>query len=237
MSQSHDPERGRTQARGCTASSMLPASAGPTPEFFSDRVISIVYSKGQSIFEQDDPADTIYFVISGAVIVHRTGSDGNREVMELAGEGALLGLVSGATYGCCASSLTRTAVTAIRQEAIAGSTQLQQRIGKELTRRLELMQEQARVRPRTSAASLVAQFILTLPPATKDRPLERVFITQTDMASYLGLAVETVCRIVKSLKQKNALLPGTRDRIVIADMQYLEHLAGTLTTRPLSQKR
>lgn len=136
MSQSQVPAgtRAQAQAQGCVSQALRVEPATPvTDTQFAGRIISIVYSKGQSIFEAGDAADTIYLVVSGAVIVHRTDVAGRREVIEFAGEGALLGMVSGPNYGCSATSLIRIAVAAIRQDAIAGSLQLQQRIGRELT--------------------------------------------------------------------------------------------------------
>jgi hypothetical protein len=47
------------------------------------------------------------------------------------------------------------------------------------------------------------------------------------MASYLGLAIETVCRVIRDLKRTGAIQLSGRDRITILDERALARLATT----------
>ena len=74
--------------------------------------------------------------------------------------------------------------------------------------------------------------ILSLPRAEPDRQkLEgdgidhRLAVAQSEMASYLGLAIETVCREMKNLKRMGSIQTAGRDRIAILDHANLARLA------------
>ncbi|KWT67532.1 Crp/Fnr family transcriptional regulator [Hyphomicrobium sulfonivorans] len=194
----------------------------PRLDSYADKITSVIYSKGQTIFDADQINDVIFQVISGAVVVTRLNAAGQREVIEVAGPGAVLGMVSGPHYGCKAEALTRSTLASIGRSAIENSPQLQRRIGWALTRKLEKLQEESRTRMRTSATASVAKLVLSLPSITDKVPHERVALPQADMASYLGLAIETVCRAIKALKQSGAIQTTRRDKIVITDPGLLQ---------------
>ncbi|MFN3624067.1 MAG: Crp/Fnr family transcriptional regulator [Hyphomicrobium sp.] len=231
----HDGADGGT-ATIVDGASALPAAAsgrrqrgpltGPTS--------TAIYAKRHTVFEDHHPADAIYQVISGAVILTRPVNGGRRQVIEVVGPGGLLGVVSGTHYGCRAETMTRTILRRITRRTIERSTALQRVIGQALTRKLERLHEETSMRTRMSATECVAALILSLPRAEVEAPPAdaacgdyRLALPQSDMASYLGLAIETVCRAMKNLKRMGAIRTSGREWIAILDEKALARLAAS----------
>jgi CRP-like cAMP-binding protein len=192
-----------------------------------------IYAKRQTVFDEQHEADAIYQVISGAVILTRSTSAGHRQVLEVVGPGGIVGVVSGTHYGCRAETMTRTILRRITRHTVERSTGLQRTLGEALTRKLERLHDEASMRSRMSATECVAALILSLPRAEPETPVRegeadhRLALPQSDMASYLGLAIETVCRAMKNLKRVGAIQTPGRESIVILDGPVLARLAGT----------
>lgn len=201
------------------------ATTGPTS--------TAIYAKRHTVFEDHHPADAIYQVISGAVILTRSVNGGHRQVIEVVGPGGLIGVVSGTHYGCRAETMTRTILRRITRRTIERSVALQRIIGQALTRKLERLHEETSMRTRMSATECVAALILSLPRAEVEAPEKdaagdyRLSLQQSDMASYLGLAIETVCRAMKNLKRMGAIRTSGREWIAILDEPALARLAAS----------
>lgn len=200
------------------------AAPGPTS--------TAIYAKRHTVFDERHPADAIYQVISGAVILTRSVNGGQRQVIEVVGPGGLIGVVSGTHYGCRAETMTRSVLRRITRRTIERSAALQRVIGEALTRKLERLHEETSMRTRMSATECVAALILSLPradvePADQDGGGGdyRLAMPQSDMASYLGLAIETVCRAMKNLKRMGVIRTSGREWIAILDVAGLARLA------------
>jgi CRP-like cAMP-binding protein len=191
-----------------------------------------IYAKRHTVFDEQHEADAIYQIIAGAVILTRSTSAGHRQVLEVVGPGGIVGVVSGTHYGCRAETMTRTIMRRITRRTVERSTGLQRTIGEDLTRKLERLHDEASMRSRMSARECVAALILSLPRAEPEMPVRegqadhRLALPQSDMASYLGLAIETVCRAMKSLKRMGAIQTSGRESIAILDAPALARLAG-----------
>ncbi|CAN1721856.1 protein of unknown function [Hyphomicrobium sp. 1Nfss2.1] len=187
-----------------------------------------IYAKRHTVFDEHDAADAIYEVISGAVIITRCNGAGQRQVLEVVGPGGFAGIVSGARYGCRAETMTRTVLRKITRRAIEKSTNLQRMVGQVLTHKVEKLHEQAGMRTRMSATQSVAALILSLPKADVAADGEgdyRLALAQSDMASHLGLAIETVCRAIKNLKGIGAIRTSGREWIEVVDAEALAGFA------------
>jgi CRP-like cAMP-binding protein len=186
-----------------------------------------IYARRHKVFEDHQTADAIYQVITGAIIVTRAVGEGQRQVIEVVGPGGLVGVVSGTYYGCRAETMTRSLLRRITRRTIERSAALQRVIGQALTQKLEKLHEETSMRTRLSATACVAALILSLPRAEREgEPGDhRLAMAQSDMASYLGLAIETVCRAMKTLKRVGAISTSGREWIEILDEAALTRLA------------
>ncbi len=191
-----------------------------------------IYAKRHTVFEEHQSADAVYQVITGAVIITRAVSGGPRQVIEVVGPGGLLGVVSGTHYGCRAETMTRTLLRRITRRTIERSAALQRVIGQALARKLEKLHAETSMRTRMSSTECVAALILSLPSAERDpagdqagQDDRRLAMPQSDMASYLGLAIETVCRAMTNLKRMGAIETSGRETITILDPKALARLS------------
>jgi len=187
-----------------------------------------IYAKRHTVFDENDLAEAIYQVVSGAVIITRCAGAGQRKVLEVVGPGGFAGIVSGARYGCRAETMTRTVLRRITRRAIEKSAKLQRMVGQVLTHKVEMLHEQAGMRTRMSATQSVAALILSLPKADVVADGDgdyRLALAQSDMASHLGLAIETVCRAIKNLKGIGAIRMTGREWIEVVDAEALAGFA------------
>jgi CRP-like cAMP-binding protein len=186
-----------------------------------------IYARRHTVFDEHQAADAIYQIITGGIIVTRAVNGAQRQVVEIVGPGGLVGVVSGAYYGCRAETMTRSLLRRITRRTIERSAALQRVVGQALTQKLEKLHEETGMRTRLPATACVAALILSLPRAEREgEPGDyRLALSQSDMASYLGLAIETVCRAMKSLKRLNAISTSGREWIAILDEAALTRLA------------
>lgn len=191
-----------------------------------------IYARRHAVFDEHQPADAIYQVITGGIIVTRSANGTQRKVVEIVGPGGLVGVVSGTHYGCRAETITRSLLRRITRRTIERSAPLQRVLSQALTQKLEKLHEETSLRTRMSATECVAAMILSLPRAEPERANpeadgidHRLAVAQSEMASYLGLAIETVCRAMKNLKRMGCIQTAGRDTIAILDDASLARLA------------
>lgn len=130
------------------------------------------------------------------------------------------------------AALTRSLLRRITRRTIERSAPLQRVLSQALTQKLEKLHEETSLRTRMSATECVAAMILSLPRAEPERANpeadgsdHRLAVAQSEMASYLGLAIETVCRAMKNLKRMGCIQTAGRDTIAILDHASLARLA------------
>lgn len=204
--------------------------AGPSKRLAPVTSVALVYAKGQVVFRQTNRANAIYQVVSGAVVLSRQEEGRQRDVLEVLGPGSILGTVAGSHYGCQAEALTRTTLRRIDRNGAERSAGLQRIIAQALMRQVEKMRDETNLRMQRSATERVAALILSLPCIEVDgddagHEDHRASLSQTDMASYLGLALETVCRVMRDLKRKEVIRASGRECIAILDRSALSSAA------------
>src|SRR3979411_2927784 len=102
--------------------------------------------------------------------------------------------------------------------------QLSREIRQVMSEALSRLQAQLMILGRITATEKVSSFLLTMAERLSNEPLGRVGlpISGSDIADYLGLSVETVCRSLTSLKKRGLIaLSGPRS-VRIIDRDALE---------------
>jgi hypothetical protein len=102
--------------------------------------------------------------------------------------------------------------------------QLSREIRQVMFEALSRLQAQLMILGRITATEKVSSFLLTMAQRLSDQTLDRVDlpISRYDIADYLGLSVETVCRSLTSLKKRGLIaLSGPRS-VRIIDRSALE---------------
>jgi len=168
--------------------------------------LKMSFAKDEEIFAQDEDADLVHLVVSGAVRTTRLLSDGRRQVGAFYYPGDLIGLETGPIHRFSAEAICDSVVLVVRRTALkafAGDGQLDRAIWEATRRELERTQEHLLVLGRKTACEKVASFLMSL--AQRERPeaaATRVSMpmSRQDMADYLGLTIETVSRTITQLQ-------------------------------------
>jgi CRP/FNR family transcriptional regulator, anaerobic regulatory protein len=192
----------------------------------------VVLDKGQTLFGQDEPADSVFNVIEGVLRLTHLLPDGRRQVMGFALPGDFLGLALQARYAVSAEAIGPVTTCRFDREHFAAVVEAKPHLLRSLHERagyeLNLAQAHMLLLGRRTAEEKVAAFLLSLreryartghSSVTVELPMGR-----QDMADHLGLTIETVSRMLSRLDRAHAILlvPGS---VRLLDLPRLERLA------------
>jgi len=189
--------------------------------------VKMNFAKDEEIFAQDEDADLVHMVVSGAVRTTRLLSDGRRQVGAFYYPGDLIGLETGAVHRFSAEAICPSIVLVVRRSALrafAGEGQLDRAIWEAARRELERTQEHLLVLGRKTACEKVASFLMSL---AQRESAERVQLpmSRQDMADYLGLTIETVSRMLTQLQGASVVeFDGSR-KFRVKRWEALEEMA------------
>jgi CRP/FNR family nitrogen fixation transcriptional regulator len=168
--------------------------------------LKMSFAKDEEIFAQDEDADLVHLVVSGAVRTTRLLSDGRRQVGAFYYPGDLIGLETGPVHRFSAEAICDAVVLVVRRTALktfAGDGQLDRAIWEATRRELERTQDHLLVLGRKTACEKVASFLMSLAqrePAEHAAGRVSMPMSRQDMADYLGLTIETVSRMLTQLQ-------------------------------------
>ncbi len=122
--------------------------APATPHVIADVMerlgVRMTFAKGEEIFGQDEPADLIHSVVSGAVRTTRLLSDGRRQIGNFYYAGDLIGLETGEIHRFSGEALTDCTILVVKRaslRAFSGDGELDRAIWEATRRELERTQE------------------------------------------------------------------------------------------------
>lgn len=202
-----------------------------------DRVVqkSPTFDKGSYLFSAGDEAEAIYVARTGAVKTLYTNPDGAQTIVGFHLPGELIGLdgVADGSHHVTAETLTSTSVCrlplkdlqAVARQVPSLHWQLSRLISREFLQTeqhlLLLSEHAADKRLAILLVSLSRRYAALGFSATEfNLPMSRL-----DMATYLGLAGETVSRLFTSFKE-SGLIGGSGRLVVLQDLPAMETLAG-----------
>jgi CRP-like cAMP-binding protein len=188
-------------------------------------------ARGKTIFSDGDDSEYSYKVVEGAVRLSKVMLDGRRQIAEFALPGDMFGFECGDAYELTAEAVTPVTVIRYHRTHI-------ERLGDEFSDiRKELMahlrhgwtsaQAHLVMLGRQTAKERVAAFLLALAVnrGIKNGQSLNLPMGRQDIADYLGLTIETVCRTLTDLKADRVITIPDRHCVVIRSMEALEDLA------------
>lgn len=177
-------------------------SAIPSMAAMMDRMgVKMHFAKGCEIFGQDEDANLMHCVATGAVRTTRLLSDGRRQVGDFYFEDDMIGCANGTIHRFSAEALVDCSVWVVRRSVfgLAYSDGALANALLEATRReLERTQDHLLALGGKSACERVASFLLGF--ARDDIEWLSLPMGRQDMADYLDLTIETVSRMVRHLQ-------------------------------------
>ena len=198
-----------------------------------------VFSKGDHIFRGGDDAKAIYMLSRGSVKSYMLMENGEEQVLNFYMSGDVFGLDA---MGCNShiSSTVALEETTICKIPLAG---LQDRVLGQgflniISNNLLRDHNQMLMLARKDAEGRLASFLIDMSKRTEkygylneDHSIDVIKLTMTrqDIANYLGLAIETVSRVLRRF-QDSGMLEVSRRKLKVYDYNCLVAIAGAQVT-------
>ncbi len=185
------------------------------------------YGPNEEIYGEDEPAEFVYKVVSGAVRTCKILSDGRRQIGAFYLPGDMFGFEAGAAHQFSAEAIGKTVVRVVRRSAVVALAEKDGEAARQLwkftTRELHRVQEHMLLLVK-SAQQRLACFLLEISERLAVTDAVELPMSRQDIADYLGLTIETVSRTVSHLVSEATIgLPSSR-RIVLRDRAALREL-------------
>ena len=181
------------------------------------------YTSKSEIIREDDPADGVYEVVSGAVCTYRMMKEGRRQISGFYFSGDIFGLEAAEKHVLAAEAITNAKVRIAKKQALNALASRDAKVADWLLllTALELARKQdlALILSR-SAEDRVIYFLIEM--SQRISPNEYLIalpMARQDVADYLGLTLETVSRNLRDLERRGAIKIHGRRYIVLRN-QY-----------------
>jgi CRP/FNR family transcriptional regulator, nitrogen fixation regulation protein len=185
------------------------------------------YPRNAEIFGENEPADYVYKVVSGAIRTYKILNDGRRQVSGFYLPGDIFGLQFADEHTFSAEAITDTKVLVVKRSALTSLAERDASIGKELlnltSRELRRMQDRVLLLVK-SAQERVASFLLEMAERACANNIVELPMSRQDIADYLGLTIETVSRTLSGLETAAAIEVPSSRRIVLRNRSALNRL-------------
>jgi CRP/FNR family nitrogen fixation transcriptional regulator len=184
------------------------------------------FTRDDEIYAEGDRADCWYKVMSGTVRICKLMADGRRHIAEFFFAGECFGLDDQGERPFSAEAIGDVIVMRFTRSAterlIEEKSELARHICNMTLRSLAHAQSRMLLLGRMTAAERVASFLLELAERRDVRRSLDVPMSRNDIADYLGLTIETVCRVLSTFKRDGAIAVPNPHRIELCDRDALE---------------
>ena len=189
------------------------------------------YARNNTIYSEGDGAEYSYKVVAGAVRLAKMLSDGRRQVAQFALPGDFFGIDWLDEHSMTAEALNDVSLICYRRGRLERLSDENRAIRLELfsTLRHDLWAAQNHlvILGRQSALERVASFLIQLMDRNKAARSETIDIpmSRQDIADYLGLTIETVCRMLTKLRDSAIIEIPDRHTIKVRNNSALRRAA------------
>jgi CRP/FNR family nitrogen fixation transcriptional regulator len=186
-------------------------------------------AKNAALFEEGQPSQHVYKVVSGAIRTCRMLIDGRRQIADFFLPGDFFGLDWQSTHAFTAEALADSVVICYprRQvEALAESTTTIHRLLMSmLCNGLAATQEHVVMLGRQTAYERLAWFLIRVKERSGGKNEIDMPMSRQDMADYLGLTIETVSRGISEFKRRHYISATSAHQIHLTGLAALQSLA------------
>jgi CRP/FNR family transcriptional regulator, nitrogen fixation regulation protein len=186
------------------------------------------FERSAEICGEDEPAEYLYQVVTGAVRTYKVLEDGRRQIGAFHFPGDVFGLESGDRIGFSAEAIADSKVRVAKRSTILMMAGRDSVLAADLWSRMaggfRSAQEHMLVLGRRNAEERVATFLLDMAQRVSADGVVELPMSRLDIADYLGLTIETVSRTLTQLENKAAIeLPSSR-RVLLSSRDTLRRL-------------
>jgi CRP/FNR family nitrogen fixation transcriptional regulator len=186
--------------------------------------------RNETVFNEGDSAKYCYRLVSGSVRLCKLMADGRRQISNFFLPGDFFGFVDFGTYAFSAEAITNVVLVRYARnqvEALSESdARFRRRLSQLLHERLSATQAHLVMLGRHTVRERVSSFLIQMAErldkagSEMDLPMSRL-----DIADYLGLTIETVCRAISELKRAGIIAVPSTHRIALRKLSALRDLA------------
>ena len=190
-------------------------------------------SPKDTLFWEGDSVDDIFQIVRGVACLYKLLPDGRRQVARFCHAGDIVGLTTEDRYPYTADALSDLSVIRVSRSEVderidtepAFRSLILAAVGEELS----MAQRQLLLLGRKSASERVATFLKAMSEqavrAGGDGATVELAMTRVDIADYLGLTHETVCRIMGQFKSQGIIATPEPHRVEILLPDMLDDMA------------
>jgi len=175
----------------------------------------MTFARNEEVFTEEESADFVYKVMSGAVRAVRILSDGRRQISAFHLQGDVFGLECGEFHQHSAEAIVDSEIALVRRSAVEAAAQKDGAVARKLWQStsgdLRRLQDHTLRLGRETAAERVASFLVELSRRCPNDGAVALPMGRLDIADYLGLTIETVSRTLTQLERDRAIsIPNAR---------------------------
>ena len=186
------------------------------------------YKKDEEIYGEDEPAEYVYQVISGAVRTYKLLSDGRRQIGAFHLPGDVFGLESGTIHRLAAEAIIDTTVRLVKRRSLEHAAGVDVQVARKLWAMtagdLKHAEDHMLLLGRKTAMERVATFLLEMDRRLAVAGLMALPMCRRDIGDYLGLTLETVSRALSQLHTQGVLGFSGARQIVLRNRQRLRNM-------------
>jgi CRP/FNR family nitrogen fixation transcriptional regulator len=187
----------------------------------------MLFCRNAEIYGENEPADYLYKVVSGAVRTYKVLNDGRRQIGAFYLPGDIFGLEVGDEHTFSAEAVVDSKVLVIKRStlvALAGrDTAVARQLWTMAAGELRRAQDHILLLIKT-AQERVAGFLMEMSARNAGASEVDLPMSRQDIADYLGLTIETVSRTLTQLENAGAIAVPTSRRIVLRSRGALSRM-------------
>ena len=185
------------------------------------------FVRNAEIYGENEPADYLYKVVSGAVRTYKVLNDGRRQIGSFCLPGDIFGLEVGDEHTFSAEAVVDCKVLVIKRSAVVSLAGRDSSVARQLwtmaAAELQRAQDHIMLLIKT-AQERVAGFLMEMSTRNSGANEVDLPMSRQDIADYLGLTIETVSRTPTQLENAGAIAVPSSRRIVLRSRGALNRL-------------
>ena len=220
------PNRQSRPASWHHAIGMTHPDTPPMPDPMDAQEMIVHGDRDEEIIAQGDPARYCYLIVSGCVRTVKLMEDGRRQIGEFLFPGDLFGWEALGEHEFAAEAVTPVTLRRCPRRSLEARADRDRDFARRLREiaagQLRAGRERMVLLGRKTASERIASFLLEM--AVRVTPSNRASVElpmgRGDIADYLGLTIETVCRGLTQLR-RHGTIQVERTNVVICDRSAL----------------
>ena len=209
----------------------FPAGANQDMQLLDRNGTRLHFDRDETIFNEGDSAEFGYQVVSGVVRLCKHMADGRRQITQFLLPGDFFSFMEPSEYDFSAEAVNESVLICYPRRQIERLGEDRPTMRKHFTtlllKRVQEIQNHLVMLGRQTAKEKVASFLLLLieRKGPEDDPLLDLPMSRQDIADYLGLTIETVCRVLSAMRRNCLIGIPNLHQLVVIDVEALYTIA------------